>query len=292
MGNAILSLGPGGHAQRSVNLAIGSGIGGLVAAFLGRDAVFVLNGLSFLISAALIRSMKFHEGHLAETRPLRARDLTDFSPIMEGARYIFRDRRLLATLLVKGGLGLMGTNWVLLPIFGERVFPVKAGGLDPSRAGMLGMSFLMGSRGVGALLGPLIGGYWTRHKEPRLRIGILIGFFAGAAGYLALAKAESLWAACLAVILAHAGSSIIWVFSTTLLQLQAEDRFRGRVFSADFGLLSLTVSAVSYLAGLSIDLGAGVRTMAALTGLVSLMPAALWAAALRLWKEPGQERRG
>ena len=30
----------------------------------------------------------------------------------------------------------------------------------------------------------------------------------------------------------------MWVFSTTLLQLHTEDRFRGRVFSADLGLLN------------------------------------------------------
>lgn len=270
----------------SVNLAIGSGIGGLVAAFLGRDAVFVLNALSFLVSAALIRGMSFRETHVTEAHPLRTQDLADFSPILEGARYIGKDRRLLATLLVKGGLGLMGTNWVLLPIFGERIFPVSLGGLDLQRAGMLGMSFLMGARGIGALLGPLIGGYWSGQRESRLRLGILVGFYAGAIGYLGLSGAPSLWAACLAVIVAHAGGSTIWVFSTTLLQSQAEDRFRGRVFSADFGLLSLTNSFVSYVAGTSIDLGVGVRTLTALTGLVSVLPAGLWAFALRLWREP------
>ncbi|MEK7409090.1 MAG: MFS transporter [Acidobacteriota bacterium] len=274
----------------SVSLAVGSGVGGLVAVFLGRDAVFVLNALSFLVSAALIRRMHFQETHLAEAHPLRARDLTDFSPFLEGVRYIGRDRRLLATLLVKGGLGLMGTNWVLLPLFGERVFPVALGKLDAARAGMLGMSLLMGSRGVGALIGPLIASYWAGQRESRLRLGILLGFLVGAVSYVALALAPSLWAACAAVILGHAGGSTIWVFSTTLLQSQTEDRFRGRVFSADYGIHTLTLSAVSYSAGLGIDLGAGVRTMAALTGLASLFPAALWSLALRLWREPAGAR--
>jgi MFS family permease len=38
----------------SVNLMVGATLGGLVAALLGRDAVFVLNALSFIVSAALI----------------------------------------------------------------------------------------------------------------------------------------------------------------------------------------------------------------------------------------------
>jgi len=46
------------------------------------------------------------------------------------------------------------------------------------------MSLLMGARGVGALLGPLVGGYWAARKESRLRLGILVGFLANAVGYL------------------------------------------------------------------------------------------------------------
>ena len=34
-------------------------------------------------------------------------------------------------MFVKCGLGLMGTNWVLLPIFGQKIFPISVGGLDP-----------------------------------------------------------------------------------------------------------------------------------------------------------------
>src|SRR5262249_38615770 len=41
-------------ATWSVNLLLGASIGGVVAALLGRDAVFVLNALSFLVSAVLI----------------------------------------------------------------------------------------------------------------------------------------------------------------------------------------------------------------------------------------------
>ena len=45
-------------ATWSVNLLVGASIGGVVAALLGRDAVFILNALSFLASAVLIRGMR------------------------------------------------------------------------------------------------------------------------------------------------------------------------------------------------------------------------------------------
>jgi hypothetical protein len=210
--------------------------------------------------------------------PLRFADLVDFTPILEGARYIRRDPRLYATVFVKGGIGLLGANNVVLPILGERVFPVK--GLDHSRGALLGMSMLMGARGAGALIGPLIAGQWAHDRHPRLRIGILFGFLLASAGYLSLGISASLVVAVLSVVLAHAGTSTNWVFSTTLLQFYTEDRFRGRVFAADLGLCMLGISASSYLAGVAIDLGVAPRTFAMMIGFVMLIPAAGWAIAL------------
>jgi predicted MFS family arabinose efflux permease len=266
-------------------LAIGSALGGAVAALLGRDAVFVLNALSFLASAALLRGMRFEEPHADAEAPLRARDLIDFSPIVEGVRYVRRDPKLLATLFVKGGLGFLGANLVILPLLGERVFPLNLEGLDARRAAMLGMSVLMGARGFGALIGPLLTVPWARQRDSRMLTGILLGFLAIFCGYLVLSVAPSVWIACLALILAHGGGSTIWVFSTTLLQKNTDDRFRGRVFSADMGLNTLMVSITSYLAGAFMDRGVAVREYALITGISLLVPACAWAFALRLWKK-------
>src|SRR5580700_12137025 len=108
----------------SFNLAVGSALGGVAAVLFGRDAVFAFNAFSFLASAALIRGMRFAEPHTAHAPGLRARDLVDFSPVVEGIRYIRRDARLSTTLFVKMGLGFMGANNVILPLLGARVFPV------------------------------------------------------------------------------------------------------------------------------------------------------------------------
>jgi MFS family permease len=266
-------------------LAIGSALGGGVAALLGRDAVFILNALSFVASAALLSGMRFEEPHADASVPLRARDLIDFSPILEGVRYVRRDPKLLATMFVKGGLGFLGANLVILPLLGERVFPLSLQGLGPQRAAILGMSVLMGARGMGALIGPLLTVPWARQRDSRLRLGILFGFLAIFIGYIALGMAPTVWIACLALILAHGGGSTIWVFSTTLLQKNTDDKFRGRVFSADMGLNTLMVSVTSYLAGVFMDRGVAVREYALITGISLLAPACAWALGLRLWKK-------
>src|SRR5712672_2639805 len=68
-------------ATWSVNLLVGASVGGVVAAFFGRDTVFILNALSFLASAILIGGMRFREPHADSASPLSPHDLIDFSPV-------------------------------------------------------------------------------------------------------------------------------------------------------------------------------------------------------------------
>jgi len=269
----------------SVNFAIGSALGGFVAVWLGRDAVFIVNAISFLVSALLIRGMCFEEPHADGPTPFHVRELVDFSPVAAGIRYIRADRRLLATVLLKAGIGIMGANWVIFPIMGERVFPVHMGTLDTAGGAALGMSLLMGARGVGAFIGPLSASRWAANRGTRMRAGILAGFVSGGLGYIALSRAPNLALACVAVIAAHGGSSVVWVFSTTLLQRYSDDSFRGRVFSADLGIFMLSIAASGALAGIFIDRGVSVRTVAFATGVAMLLPALVWFWALRFWRQ-------
>lgn len=268
----------------SFNFAIGAALGGFAAAVFGREVVFVLNSLTFIASALLIRRMKFVEPHIEGSPPLRARDFADFSPIAEGIRYVRRDRRLTVTMFVKAGLSLMGTNWVLLPVMGERLFPVHLPGFDSRQAATMGMSILLGSRGLGAIVGAFAGAGATGTNPVRLRASIGIGFLLGGLGYLALAGAPNIWLACAALILSHAGGSMIWTSSSTLMQNMTDDRFRGRVFSAEFALSMFILAAVSTLGGYLLDHGMGLRTLAFVTGVAFVIPAIGWSLAQRLWR--------
>lgn len=262
----------------SFNLAVGAALGGLLAVAIGRDAVLALNSASFLVSAWLLWRIRCTEPHLESAPPMRARDLVDFQPIVEGFRYIGRDAKLLALMFAKAGIGLLGAHHVLLPLFGERIFPI-------SGEAVLSMSLLMAARGVGALLGPFAGMQWIGDNQRRRRLAILAGFGCAAVGYIALACSPNLWTALAGVIIGHAGMSVIWVVQTLMVQLQTEDRFRGRVFSADFAALVLTLAFSTHVAGLASDAGAGARSIALAVGLLAFVPAAIWLLfAMPLWR--------
>ena len=272
----------------SVNLMIGASVGGIVAAFVGRDAVFILNALSFLSSAVLIRGMRFDEPHAETAPPLRVRDLVDFSPVIEGIRYIRSHPTLLPTVFAKAGELMVGPSWVIFTVMGANEFAFRRAGIDPAGGAMLGMSILLGGRGLGALVGPLIAARWAGSHDHRLRLGILLGYFTIATGYCILGVSRTVWMAAACAMLAHAGGSTVWVFSTTLLQLNTDDRFRGRVFAADLGLSSLSFAVTAYAAGLLLDSGISAHRVATTTGLVMLLPAALLA--IVLWSSRTRER--
>jgi MFS family permease len=263
----------------SVNLMIGAAVGGVVAAFYGRDTVLVLNALSFLTSAFLVSGMRFAEPHAEAAAPLRPRDLVDFSPVIEGIRYIRNHPTLFPAVFAKAGELMVGPSWVIFTVMGAREFAVHGRGINAAGGAMLGMSILIGGRGLGALVGPLVSARWAGQSDHRLRFGILFGYITIAFGYGLLGVSRSVWMAAACAMLAHAGGSTVWVFSTTLLQVHTDDRFRGRVFAADLGLGSLTFAVTAYLAGHFLDAGISARTVATSTGVLMLVPAAIltWA---------------
>jgi hypothetical protein len=247
--------------------------------------VFVLNALSFLVSAVLIGGMRFAEPHAESAAPLRPRDLVDFSPVLEGIRYVRNHRTLLPTVFAKAGELMIGPSWVIFTVMGAHEFAVHWHNVDAARGSMLGMSILLGGRGLGALVGPLVSARWAGRSDRRLQLGILFGYLTIAVGYGTLGSSRTVWMAAACAMLAHMGGSTVWVFSTTLLQLHTDDRFRGRVFSADLGLSMLTIAAGAYLCGRLLDAGIAARTVATWTGLVMLVPAALWSLAIRAGKK-------
>jgi MFS family permease len=271
-------------ATWSFDLAVGALLGGVVAAWLGRDAVFVLNALSFAVSAWFISRMHFVESHADDANRHPEDAAAGWSSIRAGFRYIAHDPKLAALVSLKAGVCILGTSWVLLPVMGERFFAAPISGLSKARSTFFGMSLLFGARGIGALLGPLFASRWTGQRESRLRNSVVLGFLCGAVGYLLLGSAHNIWVAFAVIVFAQAGTTTVWVVSTTLLHLNVEDRFLGRIFGAELAISMFVLAAVSWIAGQALDAGVSPPAVARATGAAMFLPTLLWVLALRLWK--------
>lgn len=257
-------------ASWSAMLALGASIGGLVTALFGRNVAFIVNALSFFASAFFIARTRYDATPQATPRSEGFLAVSGITDLVEGIRYVRQRSHVAALMLVKTGWGLAGGVLLLLTIFGQRVFPLAGGAAA-------GIGVLYAARGVGASLGP-IALRWIIGQEPRwLRRSIGPAYFIVGVFYIALAWAPTLWVAALCVLCAHFGGSILWVFSTVLLQLEVPDRFRGRVFATELALVTLMSSASSYMTGRQLDrAGWSPRTLAFTLGALFCVPGILW----------------
>lgn len=260
----------------SVMLAGGAALGGFVAGTLGTSTAFVLDALSFVVSALWTWSVSVRETHLEGRTPTHP-----LQDLREGLAFLLHHREVVVYALCKtfwsvGG----GAVLVLLPLFGERVFPLGQGGA-------VSMGLLYAARGVGAGFGPVLAQRWGGTSVRFLRRTLGPAFFLMALGYCLLSVAPSLPLAMACLALAHFGGSMQWVFSTALLQLRVPNRLQGRVFAVELTLLTLATAVSSEAAGLAGDAGWSPRALARAVALL-FVPFGI-GLVLLLWPPTGAE---
>jgi hypothetical protein len=190
------------------------------------------------------------EVHLSERRPAGA-----VQELREGFGYLRRHREVALYALSKTLWGLGGGVLVLLTLFGKRIFPL---GED----GGLGIGILYAARGAGAGIGPVLGQRLGGASVQFLRRMLGPGFLLMGLGYAWLSGAPNIVVAMLALVVAHTGGSIQWVYSTALLQMSVPHRLQGRVFAVELAFHTLTLSLSSYVVGVLADAGWTPRELA------------------------------
>jgi len=261
----------------SAMLTLGAALGGLVAGWFGTNAAFVLDSLTFIASAGLIASVSFPKRPPRAKAKLTVAKALGISDTIEGARYVKHRSRVLAYLMVKPAWGMGGGILTLLAVFGERVFPV--GGKTAT-----GIGVLFTARGIGTAVGPIVARRWAGETRKQMQSAIGIGFLIGGVFYIAFAVSRSFALALLFLAIAHTGGSILWVFSTVLLQQSVEDQFRGRVFAAELALLTLTMAASNYIVGELMDrFGFSPRVVTVGVGTFFVLPGLIWLLTKKWW---------
>lgn len=270
----------------SAMLTLGAAVGGIVTGWFGTDVAFILDALTYLLSAALIARVRVPKRPPRQKQRLTVNRLLGISETIEGAKYVKDRRRVLALLLVKPAWGLGGGILTLLAVFGEKVFPV---GGSPAT----GIGVLFAARGIGTAVGPIVARRIAGEGKVRMQNSIGIAFLIGGLFYMAFGAATNFVFALIVLGIAHCGGSILWVFSTVLLQRGVEDKFRGRVFAAELALLTLTMAVSNYVTGEMLDrVSVSPRAIAVGLGVLFLLPGVAWFLTQGWWdkeKEIGQQ---
>lgn len=234
------------NASGGVITAGAAWAGGLVAAYLGREAAFGLDSLTFLVSAAVLFSVKVPFSATSE-KPLPNLEQSDASRSMvgqfwEACQYLPRHIVTASIVALKVGVGLGGGLLVLLSVVPVKVF----------EAGDLGVGIMYGCRGLGTVIGALLAGWSQGLTVPkRLHLAgwclVVCGAFSIAFGWCP----GLIWAA-LCVLLAFVGYGICLVISATLLQATTEDSFLGRISALDNACMTSASTVSTVACGLAL----------------------------------------
>ncbi|MEL7835035.1 MFS transporter [Fodinibius sp. Rm-B-1B1-1] len=218
-------------ASWSIIFTIGMGVGGLATAWLGTDLVFIINTFSYVLSAWFIYRAEIPQKKMGEAERKRTRN--PLTGIKEGFRYLFDNHQVLRPTLAKGCFTmLLGGLTYMLILVSEDVLLM----------GSIGLGLLYSARGVGTGIGPVIGRRIFNHERDWVRAMGYCMMFAGAM-YAVVGMTTSLAVMLIFVFIAHAASGANWVMSTVLLQRRTPDTYRGRIFSTEWLLFTLTQSA-------------------------------------------------
>ncbi len=225
----------------SVMLALGAALGGLVAGGWGISPAFIIDALTFLLSAVFIA--RIHYRPLLPVTTADLRPTTVLSEYLAGLRYLKDQIDILIITLQKAVWGLVagGAFQVLQVEISKGIFPIGEGG-------GISLGILYAVAGVGTGIGPLLTRRFTGDRERPLRMAIALGYGLTTIGLIVIATLSSLLVVSLGNFVRAFGGGLNWVFSTQLLLMLVPARVRGRIFATEFAFFTLA-SAISTAAG-------------------------------------------
>jgi Major Facilitator Superfamily len=207
----------------SATFMLGPAIAGVVVATAGAPAALFIDAASFLICGAMLLDLYPHAEEAEETT-VRAR--------LRQAWLHVNAVPALRTLLLVEAIAL---------VFFDSAGPIEVSYAKTTlQAGARGYGLLIGTWGVGVVVGSLIFA-----RSPKRGLGAMLtgGTLAMGLSYIGLAAAPSLEVACVAAVIGGVGNGVEWASVISLVQRLTPPTLHGRLMSAveSIGALSLAV---------------------------------------------------
>ena len=281
----------------AATIAVGSALGGVVATALGRDTVFVLNALTFLASAEMIRRIRrpvsreprvessedqIRLSSSSNTTARRSPLAAYFTDFREGLRYVRRDRVLAAVFVVAGGWGLgNGAARALYSLFGAALGEQAAARWGASVSAVaerptdFGISVLFVAMGLGGVLGAPLARRFNSGAVEGLGARMGRSLTLDGCGLLLFSLTPNLFGAAALLVAREMNFAIWWTAQQTLLMRRTEDAFAGRVFASYETLTTLMMVGSMLVSGAAAD-RLGMRAVAAGGGAVIMISGLLW----------------
>ena len=199
----------------NVSRLVGPGIAGFVVARYGLGFAYFANALTYLPLVLVMSIIRLHreEEHTPDRKPY-------FAQLAEGFRYALAHAPIRQVILLAGVANFFGRGVLeLMPAFAALVF----GG------GSAVLAALMAAAGVGAIIASLL--FSSRTFGSHLHQAVVFGAVGVGLSTTLFAFATNLVTGMLVVALLGLFASIVSIGSQTEVQVNVENRLRGRVMS-------------------------------------------------------------
>jgi MFS family permease len=193
---------------------LGPSIAGILIASMGEGVCFLLNGISYLFVIVSLLAMKI------ASKKIETQNTHVLQGIREGFSYVFGFTPIRSILLLLALVSLIGMPYrVLMPVFAR----------DVLHGGSHTLGFLMGSSGLGALLGSI----YLASRKSVLGLGKWIALATGVfgIGLIAFSLSRVFWFSLFLIFLSSFGMMVQFASSNTILQTIVDEDKRGRVMS-------------------------------------------------------------
>ena len=243
----------------SVSFVLGPALGGVLALLGAPELAFVINGATFLVSAATLLFVHIPPRETPETAEGDEEEGW-LSETLAGFRFLFRENEGVLAALTVALVGLSFTGggiWTLILVLSDEAFGL----------GTEGSGFLNSAYGVGGVVGGFAAGYLA--SKVRLGPAVIWSIGAGSAVFICLGISPAGVLPFVIMFVVGILDIMVDVNGTTIIQTGTPEKLLGRVFGAFDGVLILAMLAGALIVGPLIDL-LGPRTTTVVSMLVAL----------------------
>eukprot|EP00298_Acanthocystis_sp_HF-20_P023992 c33964_g1_i1.p1 GENE.c33964_g1_i1~~c33964_g1_i1.p1 ORF type:complete len:481 (-),score=156.66 c33964_g1_i1:2-1444(-) len=265
----------------SVMAAVGASIGGYFASYFGTTLCFYVDGATYIVAAISFFYIKMKpksetileyedksgaQDEVYQTKHVCCTDL------IEAYYFLKKYPHFLAYALLKSTGSL---SWNAADIIYTRLsFDEDYHTFGDSDA-TLGIVY--GMIGLGCLFGPFMFPSLIKQSETTLLYGSIVSFLFYFTGYIILMTTKNIILFLIAIFVRSAGSNIIWINSSLLLQFGVPNRILGRILAFEMSLFTLLCGSIQLFTGYCYDvLNLSTQLICFISSVISLVLFIFW----------------
>ena len=215
---------------------MGASLGGIIAQSLHIEFAFLVNSLSYFVSAYFIYNMS------VPTHDIRNEKKAFFTDIKDGYTYILQTKIILTLILVGISWGIIGGAYqLLLTIYAEKIFHTNIG-------------ILYTIQGAGLMIGSLLVNLYISKNEEKMKKAFGWAYFLQGIFFLGFILSDQLIIGIITLLCMRIAGGIIVPLDTTLLQTYTKENMVGKVFSFHYSIYGSLIQLSMFFTGALLEI--------------------------------------